>query len=54
MYKALIEPIQPVLNTKSIWKMNIPLKTKVFLHGISIVMLFLLKITLQNTTDMDV
>jgi hypothetical protein len=30
MYKALIEPIQPVVNNKSIWKMKIPLKTKVF------------------------
>jgi hypothetical protein len=30
MYSALIEPIQPVLNNKSIWKMKIPLKTKVF------------------------
>jgi hypothetical protein len=30
MYSALIEPIQPVPNYKSIWKMKIPLKTKVF------------------------
>jgi hypothetical protein len=30
MYKALILPSQPVLNNKSIWKMKIPLKTKVF------------------------
>jgi hypothetical protein len=30
MYKALIEPVQPILNNKFIWKMKIPLKTKVF------------------------
>ena len=30
MYKALIQPIQPILDNKSIWKMKIPLKTKVF------------------------
>ena len=30
MYKALIQPVEPVLNNKSIWKMKIPLKTKVF------------------------
>jgi hypothetical protein len=30
MYKALIEPVQPVLNNKAIWKMKIPLKTKIF------------------------
>lgn len=34
--------------------MKISLKIKVFLHGIVIVLLFLLKITLQNTTVMDV
>jgi hypothetical protein len=30
MYKALCTPTQPILNNKSIWKMKIPLKTKVF------------------------
>jgi hypothetical protein len=30
MYKALIQPVIPVLDNKSIWKMKIPLKTKVF------------------------
>jgi hypothetical protein len=30
MYKALSEPIQPVTNIKFIWKMKIPLKTKIF------------------------
>jgi hypothetical protein len=30
MYKPLCIPSQPVLNNKSIWKMKIPLKTKVF------------------------
>ena len=30
MYKALCLSAQPVLNNKSIWKMKIPLKTKVF------------------------
>jgi hypothetical protein len=30
MYEALTEPVQPVLNNKSIWKLRIPLKTKVF------------------------
>ena len=30
MYKALIQPTQPILDNKSIWKMKIPLKTKVF------------------------
>jgi hypothetical protein len=28
MYKALIEPIQPILKNKNISKMKIPLKTK--------------------------
>jgi hypothetical protein len=30
MYKALIQPIMPAFNNKMIWKMKIPLKTKVF------------------------
>jgi hypothetical protein len=30
MYKALIIPIQSVVNNKSIWKMKISLKAKVF------------------------
>jgi hypothetical protein len=30
MYEALIQPIQPVYNIKTIWKLRIPLKTKVF------------------------
>jgi hypothetical protein len=30
MYEALIEPIQPVYNNKTIWKLRMPLKTKVF------------------------
>jgi hypothetical protein len=30
MYKALIIPNQPIMNNKYIWKMKIPLKTKVF------------------------
>jgi len=30
MYKALIQPDVPVDNNKKIWKMKIPLKTKVF------------------------
>jgi hypothetical protein len=30
MYKALIQPIQPVFNNKLIWKLRIPLKTNVF------------------------
>jgi hypothetical protein len=30
MYKALIQPIEPVSSNKLIWKMKIPLKTKVF------------------------
>ena len=30
MYKALIQPSTPVDSNKKIWKMNIPLKTKVF------------------------
>jgi hypothetical protein len=27
---VLIQPLQPVINTKFFWKMKIPLKTKVF------------------------
>jgi hypothetical protein len=54
MYKALIKPIQPVLNNKSICKMKILLKIKIFLHGIFIVVLFLLNTTLQNITGMGV
>jgi hypothetical protein len=50
MYKALIA-IQPFVNNKYIWKMKIPLKTKVFAwylrRGWS-----LLKITLQSATGM--
>jgi hypothetical protein len=38
MYRALIQPIQPVVNNKLIWKMKIPLKSKVFAwylrHGV--------------------
>jgi hypothetical protein len=30
MYGALIHPVLPILKNKSIWKMKIPLKTKVF------------------------
>jgi hypothetical protein len=30
MYKALIQPIQQVFDNTSIWKMKMPLKTKVF------------------------
>jgi hypothetical protein len=30
MYEALKKPVQPILNNKSIWKLRIPLKTKVF------------------------
>jgi hypothetical protein len=30
MYSALIQPVEPVVNNKMIWKMKIPLKTKVF------------------------
>jgi hypothetical protein len=30
MYEALIEHIQPVYNNKCIWKLMIPLKTKIF------------------------
>src|SRR3954453_15588623 len=30
MYKALIQPIEPVVNNRIIWKMKTPLKTKVF------------------------
>jgi hypothetical protein len=30
MYSALIQPIEPIVNNKMIWKMKIPLKTKVF------------------------
>jgi hypothetical protein len=30
MYKALIQPDVPVDNNSKIWKINIPLKTKVF------------------------
>jgi hypothetical protein len=30
MYKVLIQPVQPVASNKSIWKMKLPLKTKVF------------------------
>jgi hypothetical protein len=30
MYKALIEPVEPIINNKKIWKMKIPLKTKIF------------------------
>jgi hypothetical protein len=30
MYEALIQPIQPVYNNNKIWKLSIPLKTKVF------------------------
>jgi hypothetical protein len=30
MYRALIQSVEPVLNNKLIWKMKIPLKTKVF------------------------
>jgi hypothetical protein len=30
MYNALIHPLVPVVNNKMIWKMKIPLKTKVF------------------------
>jgi hypothetical protein len=30
MYTALIQPVEPVSNNKLIWKMKIPLKTKVF------------------------
>jgi hypothetical protein len=30
MYEALIEAIQPVYNNKNIWKLRMPLKTKVF------------------------
>ena len=30
MYKALIQPVEPVLNNKSIWKTKISLKTKIF------------------------
>jgi hypothetical protein len=48
MYKALFKPFQSVLNNKSILKMKIPLKTNVFLLGISGVVLFLLMITLEN------
>jgi hypothetical protein len=36
-YKALIEPVQPVIHNNAIWKKNIPLKTKVawyFRHGV--------------------
>ena len=34
MYKILIQPDIPVDNNKKIWTMKIPLKTKVFAHGI--------------------
>jgi hypothetical protein len=30
MYNVLIHPLIPVVNNKMIWKMKIPLKTKVF------------------------
>jgi hypothetical protein len=29
MYVGLIQPIEPVINNKKIWKMEIPLKIKV-------------------------
>jgi hypothetical protein len=54
MYKALTILSQPILNNKFIWKMKIPLKTKVFLHGTFGLVLFLLKITLQNGIGMVV
>jgi hypothetical protein len=30
MYRALVQPSQPVVNNILIWKMKIPLKTKIF------------------------
>jgi hypothetical protein len=54
IYKDLIELIYPIVNNKLIWKMKIPLTTKIFLHGTFIVVLLLRKITLQNATDMVV
>jgi hypothetical protein len=34
MYKALIQPVEPIVNNKMISGMKIPLNTKVFLHSI--------------------
>jgi hypothetical protein len=51
MYKALIQPVEPTINNKFIWKMKVPLKTKLFAWY---PVLFLPKITLQNSTGMDV
>ena len=30
MYRALVQPVEPVVNNKLIWNMKIPIKTKVF------------------------
>jgi hypothetical protein len=53
MYEALIEHIQPVYSTKCIWRLMIPLKTKVFAwylrRGV-----ILTKYNLANTIGMAV